>query len=237
MASTPPTNEAFLREVDDELRRDQIVDFWRRWGRWLIGAIVAGLALFGGFLYWQHRREVAAGVEGEQLTAAYDSLAAQQFGPANDKLAALAGSGRDGYRAMAVFAQADLLLQQKNDATAAAKFAGLANDAALAKPIRDLALIRQTAAEYDKLKPAVVVERLRPLAVVGSPWLGSAGELLAAAYIVEGRRDLAATLFGQIAQNDDVPSTLRQRAVQMAGVMNAGTAASGAAPNGEVTAK
>ena len=237
MASTPPTNEAFLREVDDELRRDQLVDFWRRWGRWLIGAIVAGLAIFAGALYWQHHRQTAAGVEGEQLTAAYDAVAANQLIPAGKQLTPLAASGRDGYRAMAQFTQADILLQQKQDAAAAAKFAELANDASLAKPIRDLALIRQTVAEYDKLKPAVVVERLRPLAMAGSPWLGSAGELLAAAYLAEGRRDLAATLFGQIAQGDEVPPTLRQRAVQMAGVLGVEAAPRGAAPNGEAKAK
>ncbi|WP_254604796.1 tetratricopeptide repeat protein [Sphingomonas bacterium] len=230
---TPPTDQAFLREVDDELRRDQLLGFWRRWGRALVAAIVGGLALFAGFLFWQHRREAAAGSQGEQLTQAYDALGNRQFGAAMPPLAALAGSNRDGYRAMATFSQADILLQQNNAAGAAAKFAGLASDASLAKPFRDLALIRQTAAEYDRLKPQVIVERLRPLAVAGSPWLGSAGELLAAAYLREGRRDLAATLFGQMAQGDDVPPTLRQRAVQMAGVLGVDTAT----PDGEAKAK
>lgn len=233
MALTPHTDQAFLREVDDELRRDELLGFWRRWGRAVIAAIGIGLALFGGFLFWQNRREAAAGREGEQLTAAYDSLAAQQIAKADGQLAPLATSGRDGYRAMAVFAQGDVLLQQKKTVAAAAKFAALANDASLAKPFRDLAVIRQTAAEFDNLKPQVVVERLRPLAVAGSPWLGSAGEMLASAYLAEGRRDLAATLFGQIGQGDDVPQSLRQRAVQMASDL--GVEAS--APNGEAKAK
>ncbi len=237
MAVTPRTDEAFLREVDDELRRDRLLGFWQRWGRLLIGGIVIGLALFGGFLFWQNRRQAAAGREGEQLTQAYDALAAQQVGKAGDQLSTLAASSRDGYRAMAVFTQADILLQQKNASAAAAKFAGLAGDASLAQQFRDLALIRQTAAEFDQLKPPVVVERMRPLAVQGGPWLGSAGEMLAAAYLREGRRDLAATLFGQIAQGDDVPPSLRQRAVQMASALGADASASIGAPNGEAKAK
>ena len=237
MAVTPPTNEAFLREVDDELRRDKLIGLWRRWGLVAIGGIVLALALFAGFLFWQNRREAAAGREGEQLTQAYDQIGSHQFGPAAAPLAELAGSGRDGYRAMAVFSQADVLLQQRQDAAAAAKFASLAGDASLAKPFRDLALIRQTAAEFDTLKPQVIVERLRPLAVSGSPWLGSAGELLATAYLREGRRDLAATLFGQIAQSDEAPQTLRQRAVQMASALGADAAPNEAASNGEAKAK
>ena len=235
--ATPTTDQAFLREVDDELRRDQLLGFWQRWGKLLIGAIVVGLALFAAFLFWQNRRTVAAGQEGEQLTEAYDALGSRQFGAAGRQLAPLAGSGRDGYRAMAVFSQADILLQQKNDRAAAAKFASIAADASLAQPFRDLALIRQTAAEYDRLTPRVVVERLRPLAVPGGAWLGSAGEMLAAAYVREGRRDLAATLFGQIAQGDDVPQSLRQRAVQMAGALGVEATPPGGASNGETKAK
>lgn len=237
MALPPPTNEAFLREVDDELRRDELLGLWRRWGKLAIGGIVAALALFAGFLFWQSRREAAAGEQGEQLTQAYDFLGSRQFAAAGAPLATLAGSGRDGYRAMAVFAQADILLQRNDMAGAAAKFASLANDASLAKPFRDLALIRQTAADYDRLTPQVIVERLRPLAGSGSAWLGSAGEMLAAAYLAEGRRDLAATQFGQIAQSDDVPQSLRQRAVQMAGALAADTAASAVTTNGEAKAK
>ena len=237
MALTPRhdarSNEVFLREVDDELRRDQALDLWRRWGRWLIVAVVAGLALFAGWLGWRSHRETVAGREGEQLTAAYDALGGGRTAEAGTSLAALAGSSSEGYRVMARFSQADLQLQAHQDVQAAATFAAIAADGSIDKPFRDLALVRQTAAEYDRLKPQVIVERLRPLAVAGSPWLGSAGELLAGAYLKEGRRDLASTLFGQIAQGDDVPQTLRQRAVQMASAMNAGAGSAGATAAGE----
>ncbi|MWC44274.1 tetratricopeptide repeat protein [Sphingomonas carotinifaciens] len=219
MALTPQSQEAFMREVDDELRRDQMTSFWTRWGLWVIGAIVIGLALFGAYLFWQHRQREAAGAEGEQLQAAYDALAAADVKGASVKLAPLATSDRDGYRVLAQFTQADILLQKDNLKGAAAKFAAVAADTSLAQPFRDLALIRQTAAEYDTLKPQVVVERLRAVAVPGNPYFGSAGEMVAVAQLRMNRRDQAGRLFGQIAQDKDVPDTLRQRAVQMAGVL------------------
>lgn len=219
MALTPQSQEAFMREVDDELRRDQMTSFWTRWGLWVIGAIVIGLALFGAYLFWQHRQREAAGAEGEQLQAAYDALAAADVKGASAKLAPLATSDRDGYRVLAQFTQADILLQKDDLKGAAAKFAAVATDTSLAPPFRDLALIRQTAAEYDTLKPQVVVERLRAVAVPGNPYFGSAGEMVAVAHLRMNRRDQAGRLFGQIAQDKDVPDTLRQRAVQMAGVL------------------
>ena len=219
MALPPKTDEAFLREVDEELRRDQLAGFWTKWGLWVAVALVAALAALAGFLYWQHRQTEAAGVEGEQLQAAYDSLGANNVPAASKSLAELAGSNRDGYRALAQFTQADILLQKNDLKGAATKFAAVAADASLAKPFRDLALIRQTSAEYDTLKPQVVVERLRPLAVPGGAWLGSAGEMVAIAYIRQNQRAQAGTLFGQIARDPGVPDSIRQRAVQMAGVL------------------
>ena len=229
MALTPQNNEAFLREVDEELRRDQAVQVWQRYGRWIIVGVVAALAAFAGFLFWQHRQHQAAEREGETLQTAFDALAAKDVKAAEQPLAQLAQSSRAGYRTAAIFSQADVLLQKDDLKGAAAKFAQVAGDASLAQPFRDLALVRQTSAEFDQLKPEVVVERLRGLAVVGNPWLGSAGELVAAAHLRQGRRDLAAQMFARIAADEKTPRSLRQRAVQMAGVLDTSAAAVGAA--------
>jgi hypothetical protein len=219
LASQPPPNEAFFREVDEELRRDEMADFARRYGRWIIAAIVLGLLAFAGFLYWRHHQEEVAGRQGEQFQQAIESLGANKPDEASKQLAGLATSDIDGYRAMARFTQADLLLQKNDLKAAAAKFASIAQDQSLPEPFRNLALIRQTAAEYDTLKPEVVINRLRGLAVQGSPWFGSAGEMVALAYLQQGQRDLAGQLFGQIAATEHVPESIRQRAVQMSGTL------------------
>ncbi|WP_174279343.1 hypothetical protein [Sphingomonas bacterium] len=79
MAKPPvPANDAFLREVDDELRRDELVAAWRRWGRVGIVALLVALAAFAGWLWWRAHQEQVAGREGEQLQAAYDQAAAGQ---------------------------------------------------------------------------------------------------------------------------------------------------------------
>ncbi|PAX08248.1 tetratricopeptide repeat protein [Sphingomonas lenta] len=217
--AVPPTNEAFLREVDDELRRDQLAGFWTRYGRWLIAAILLGLALFAGYLYWRNQQEVARGAEGEKLQTAYDALAAGRTADAAKPLDELTRSSSEGYRALALFTQGDVLLQRDDLKGAAAKFAEVARSENTAPAFRNLALIRQTAAEFDTLQPQAVIDRLRTLAVPGNPYFGSAGELVAVAHLRAGRRDLAGRMFGRIARDAQVPESIRQRAIQMAGLL------------------
>lgn len=221
MAVTPQTNEAFLREVDEELRRDQAVQLWRRWGRWMIGGVVAALLAFAGVLFWQNHQQSVAGADGAKLLDSFDQLGKGDTAAANKSLADLSGSGGAGYRALAKYVQADIALQKNDLKSAAAMFAAVAGDASLPQPFRDLALIRQTSAEFDKLSPDVVIARMKPLAVKGAPWFGSAGELLGIADIQAGQHEAAARLFAAIAEDENTPETLRTRAAQMAGSLKA----------------
>jgi hypothetical protein len=211
LALPPATNEAFLREVDDELRRDQLAAAARRWGVIAAAVILAALLAFAGWLYLQHRQTQRAGVEGEQLQAGVFLIPGGHTQAAAAALTPLEKSDAAGYRALAQLAQADLLLGKKDTKGAVARFAAVAGDRSIGQPFRDLATIRQTAVEYDALQPQQVIERLRPLTVAGS------------------RRDLAGKLFGQIAKSDDVPPSIRQRAVQMAGLSGVDAAPSAGA--------
>lgn len=219
MALPPQNSDAFVREVDEELRRDQIFSFWRRWGRLVFVAVLVGLAALAGWLFWQDRQARAAGAEAEKLTAAIEQLSASRFDEARPTLTALAASDRDGYRAAGRLALGAVAMQNGDLKAAAARFGEVANDTRLSDPLRHLALVRQTAAEFDQLPPDTVVQRLQPIAQKGSPWFGSAGEMVAAAHLKAGRRADAAAVFAAIAADPGVPQSIRSRAVQIAGVL------------------
>ncbi|WP_294337622.1 tetratricopeptide repeat protein [uncultured Sphingomonas sp.] len=219
MALTPQSNEAFLREVDEELRREEAIKLWKRWGIVIVAVIVAALVALAGWLWWQSHRKNVAGEQGIQFNQAMDALGNQQPDKAAPILADLAKNGTEGYAALAKFTQADIALQKQDLKGAAKLFAEVAADTGAAQPLRDLALVRQTLAEYDTLQPQVVIDRLRPLAVKGNPYYGTAGEMTAVAHLRMNRRDLAGRMFGEIARDENVPASIRQRAVQMAGVL------------------
>ena len=220
MAVTPADqDQAFLREVDENLRADQLADFWKRWGRLLIGAVIVGLVALAGWLWWNSHSNQVAGEQGEELQAAFNNIGSGNLDAAEKPLAELAESRSDGYRAAAILSQAAIAVERNDSKTAVAKFAAVANDASLAQPYRDLALVKQTALEFDQLQPQAVIDRMRPLANKDSAFFGTAGEMVAISYLRQNKRADAGKLFGEIARDASVPDSIRQRAVQMAGVL------------------
>ena len=221
MALTPDkraaTDEAFLREVDDAVRAGDLENFWKNYGRWLLVAVVAGLVAFGGYIFWQNQKQAAADKASQQFIAASDKLDQGDKKGALAEFGKLANAGEPGYRAMAGLMIANIAAGDGDDKKAIAQYAKIAADSSLPQAFRDMALIRQTATEFDTLPPQKIVDRLKPMAKPGHPWFGSAGEMTAIAYMKMGKENLAGPIFAQIAKQEDLPETLRARAQQMAG--------------------
>lgn len=218
MAVTPQPDEAFLREVDDAVRQDRLLALWRSYGRLLIAAVVLGLMAFGGYIFWQHRQVESSGVVAEKADKMLE-VAAGGGVPDAKLMAELSDASQPGYRAGAALTHAAMAVQ-KGDLKLGAKLYGdIAANESFAQPYRDLALVRQVALAFDTMKPQDVVDRLKPLAIDGEPWFGSAGEMTAIAYMKMGKRDLAGATYAALAKAKSVPPTIGSRARQMAGLL------------------
>jgi len=217
---TPDTpNESFLREVDENLRRDQARDFAKKYGTWLIAAVVLFLAAVAAWLYWQDRQQKQAEAESEQLVKIYSQIGNGQTKQAQQELQGLEDSGNHVVQALALLTEAAVALDSNDRGTALAKYNAVANDSHAPQPYRDVALIRSIGLQFDQMKPEDVVSKLQPLTKPGEPWFGTAGELTAMAYIKQGNKAAAGKLFAAIAADDNAPPSLRSRSAQIAGTL------------------
>jgi hypothetical protein len=228
LAEPPEYNETFLREVDENLRRDRARDFARKYGVWFVIAIALFLVGSGGFIWWQQHKAQRSEKQVEQLAEIFKNIGSGAVGDAPKQLDEMADNGSKGVRATAMFTRAALALQQNDVKTATAKYREIAEDGSLPQPYRDAALIRQTALEFDSLKPQEVISRLQPLAKPGSPWFGTAGEMTALALLEQNQNAQAGQLFAAIAKDKSVPDSIRARSVQIASSL--GVDASAALP-------
>jgi hypothetical protein len=211
--------DVLLREVDEAVRQDQFAEFVRRYGRAILIAAIVALALFGGYLWWQSHKNDQREADSEVLVGSLDQIEAGNLASADAQLAKLNTAHEAGAQAAARLLRAGIALEQNKPADAAKLFDRVAADGDAPQAYRDLATIRAVTTRYDTMKPADVVARLKPLAVPGNPWFGSAGELVAMAYLDQGRNGEAGTLFAAIAKDEKAPESLRSRARQMAGLL------------------
>jgi len=209
--------DVFLREVDDALREDELKSILTRYGKPIGGAIAAGLLALAGYLYWDNSTKQAAAERSEQAIIALDKLDAGNAAAALADLEPLTKDGSDGSQAAAAMTRAAILVQQGKTEEAVKAFAAISANSSVPQAYRDLATIREVSLRFDAMQPQQVVDRLKPLAVPGNAWFGSAGELVGMAYLKMGKPDQAGPLFAAIGKNTEVPSTLRTRMRQVAG--------------------
>jgi hypothetical protein len=208
-------NDTFLREVDEELRRERVNSFFTRYGAYVIGGVVALLLAVGGWMWWRHSENVAASELSEKLIRAEGQLQQNNAKDAAPTIDELVASDRAGYRIAGLFLRANA--QEATNAIPAAieTLKGIANDADAPQPFREAALVRQTLLEFDTLPPEQVIDRMRPLAQPGNAWHGTAGELLGFALIRQQKAQEAGRVFEAIARDRAVPESIRQRAIQI----------------------
>ena len=217
MAVTPQdADEAFLREVDEGVRRDQVLSLWQRYGKLGIAMLVLFLAAVASGLWWRDNQAKQAGIAGENFNQALTKLEVGDAATARPLLDTLAKDGPKGYRPLAQMMQAADAVAAGDIAKATRLLDAVAADTAQPQPLRDVATIKSVRLNFDTLPAATVVSRLKPFAVPGNPWFGIAAEMTALAHVKAGKPDMAKPLLIAVVGDASQPGSLRNRAAQLA---------------------
>jgi hypothetical protein len=211
------TQQMLMREVDEAVRADDVSGALKKWGLPVGLALALGLASFGGYLWWDGNRDEALQRQSELLVQAMDELEAGNFEQADQELASIDGDTSPAAMASANMLRAAIALQQGRTSDAVAFYEQVVANGDAPQPMRDASLLRLVTANYDNMEPQAVIDRLAGLAQPDSAWFGSAGELVAHAYLDQGKPEQAGPLLVSIAQDDNVPESLRARTRQLAG--------------------
>lgn len=217
--SSDPRDDAFIREVDEAYREDELKKFVATWGRWILLAVVVGLAALGGWFWWTAEQQKRVEALSEQFSAA---LVKVESGGSTEALAELEKIGQSGnasYRALATMTKSGLALQGGELDKAVADLKRVVDDPQAAGPLRDVAEIKLLRLQFDTLTPADILKRTERFVAGDSPWFPVAGEMAALAHLKAGAPDKAGPLFYRIAADERTPQATRARAEQMAAAL------------------
>ena len=217
--SNDPRDDAFIREVDEAYREDEIRNFMRQYGRWIVLAVALVLVAIGGTMVWRADQTRKTEALSEQFSQALDQVDSGATTEAAQALTEIGETSNPSYRTLAAFTQAGIALNGGDVEKASGSFRRIADDPKVAEPLREAATMKLLRLEFDTIEPAEVVKRATPFIEGDSPWFPIAGEMAALAHLKAGDRDKAGALFFRIASDQRAPTSLRARAEQMAAAL------------------
>ena len=206
----------FIREVDEELRRENWEILWKKYGKFAIAAalaLVLGTAAVVGWREYDRDRRMTAGDGFGMVIAEVENTKDPAW--AADMLAAYIADAPAGYATMARLREAKLRADAGDREAAIALYEALAADSAVEPLFRDLAAFYSVRMQVDGGDAITLDARLSLLAADGNPWRYSARELQAVVALNSGDSAAAREIFTRLADDMEAPDSLRTRATEM----------------------
>jgi hypothetical protein len=207
-----------FREIDEELRRDNLLKLWSRYGRYIIAVAVFALVVAGGIVAWRDHQLSERLAQSARYAGA---LTLARDGKEADAVKVFAAIGREGggYATLASFQEAALLAKSGDRDAAVAAYDRIAAVSGLDPNLRGLAVLLSVMQRMPEADPHDTIDRLAPLTASGNPWRPSAIELTALARLKLQDKSGALDLFKSLADDPATPQSLRSRAAEMAAAL------------------
>jgi len=210
--------DGIFREIDEEVRRDQLMALWKRYGRYFVGILVLLVLLAAGFQFWRSYRDS----ELERQSTSYEeAVEATADAPPEERAARFASLAQEldgGYVLLARLRQAGALIEMGDTRAAVALYrdvAEMAEDPRLSAYARYLTASAMLQSEG----PDAAIALLAQLAQQDSPIYYSALELLGVAYLEAGDSEAARSQFAAIVEDPAAPPAIKSRAEEMLAIL------------------
>ncbi len=207
-----PLNDGIFREVDDDLKREKLEEFWKEYGNTIIACVVIlilGTGVNSFISHYKHSQYVA---QTDQLIAYMEEAGTMTATERLEKLNAIATEAKGG--------AGDLLrLQlaaeqyQTGDLDAALVTYAEVEENAVHEIYEELAELQMIRIRMEKgEEPAALIDEVEDLAEEDAPFRFSARELLGLLKKQAGDIDAANRIFQNLSMNGLAPESLRRRA-------------------------
>jgi len=207
-----------FREIDEELRRDNLLKLWSRYGKYVLIVAVLAVAIAGAIVAWREHQASERRAQSGRYSAALALVREGKNADAARLFSSLAQEG-GGYGLLASFEEAELLAKSGDRKAAIAAYDNLAGSSGIDHEFRDLAVLLSVMHGLPEGDPKIAIERLQRLTENGNPWRASALELTAAEKLKSGDRNGALDTYKTLADDQSAPQRLRARAAEMAAAL------------------
>lgn len=180
-----------FREVNEDLRREQLKKLWKRVAPFVIGGAVLIVVAVAGYQWYQSVQESEAADSGDRYQAAMSSYSDGDLEGALEVFLSLAEDGYADYPALARMAAGNIQAELGNVEAAAALFDAVAADSSTDDALRAAATMRAAFTLVGTAPFNEIRQRVEEFTEVGNAYRLLALEIMAVAAIDAGELDLA----------------------------------------------
>ncbi len=214
--------DLLLREVDEEVRRERLLQWWKRYGGWVIGLVVLAVAATAAWQYWHWRTERLLDAESARFESARRELQTEKTPPseAAKRWRALSQEfSSEAYRTLARIKAAGAL-SRAGEFEAAERAWGAIAEQAPEQRLRYHARLSEASVALARGANDRAREILQPMAVPENPFYHAVLELLGGIALSEGNREEAREHWQAIADDPAAPPALRNRVGELIALLD-----------------
>lgn len=214
-------NSSFLREVQQEVRRERLVKLADKYG--LVVGVAVGVLILGGLFYYLYVNSVRESAEraGNTFIVAERLLQDDQVEEATKEFQRLVDEGGGAYVPLARLRLAAIALEAGKTDEAKSYFAAVAEDESADETLRSHAALQLVAVDIGQLDWTTAKNRLTEFMDDEDTYRHSARELLALVAYREDKYLDATQILTGLLSDQSAPQGVRQRAQVLMGLITA----------------
>jgi len=209
-----------FNEVDEDVRRDQIIRLWRRYGKYFVALLALVIVGTGTNVAWNHFKTQRMMADGSRFAAAMGLAQIGQYEQAVRSFSDLAAESGVGYSQLAQLQKAAALIALDNYAEAISIYDDLAALSSTDIIVADLATILAGLHRIDNGREDEAAITLLKISESNGPWRHVAREMRAMAVLKSGDKKSSHEILTSLVEDPTSPSGVRSRAIEVLGTLN-----------------
>lgn len=205
----PEFTDAFIQEVDEDVKNDNLKVIWNRYGLFIIAFVVLAVSAAISF----DRIKAWKTAQNQKTTESY-MAAAQLQENSEDTIEALQNITKTTQGIFGDFARlqiANVLFNEDKIDDALATLQALIDDKEVNSEVKHIALIKYATYKVDDMSQDEFKELLKPLLDVENSWTPLANDLVAMSAIQHGDIETAKTIYAEMLKIKDLPENFRSK--------------------------
>ena len=204
--------DAFIREVDEDLKNENMKKLWDKYGLHMVVLVVVALSLavgFEGIKAW-HVKKIQT--RSDSFAYALNLEAQKKYQESNEMFDFISGKDYGIFVDLAKMQKANSLLEQDKKEEAFAVLAEIIDNKKFNPRLRHAAIIKLASYKLDSAPTEEVEQLLSPISSdAQNSWYVSANDLLALLRLRDGKKDAAIEIYNNLLENANTSEEMKIR--------------------------